>query len=229
MPVAPFPINYPPEMEETRRQTIQALGSDDPDSSRLERCRFKSRCNSCFCPLCCKGRAYRDKGRILEAANNVPTKSLRFATFKTKDVALDNLREAGQIIMQTGRTVLGRLGVSGYVCRLECSFEEWHDNVHAHAHAIIHTPSGGRGYIPASAFEDEWLSALPSSLHPVTDAVHVAPVRDLEAAATYISKSPFFQTSAARTVAALRQLRGVQRVAYRGSLANSHHAHCAAA
>jgi hypothetical protein len=93
------------------------------------------------------------------------------------------VREAGQTIIHAGRTALKSLGVSGYVCRLETSFEDWHDNVHTHAHAIVDSPSGGRGYIPASAFEDEWLKALPASLHPLQNAAHIAPVRDLEAAA----------------------------------------------
>jgi hypothetical protein len=123
--------------------------------------------------------------------------------------------------MESGRKALARLGVSGYVLRTETSFEDWNvGSYHAHAHAIVDSPSGGRGFIPNAAFEDEWLSALPASLHPVTNGVHVSPVRDIEAAATYLSKSPFGSHLEAvqRTVATIAATKGLQRLSLRGSL-----------
>jgi hypothetical protein len=123
--------------------------------------------------------------------------------------------------------VFKKLKVAGYAARLENSFEEWGDKYHAHVHALIDAPSGGRGFIPAGAWTSEWLDALPAHLHPLERGAHVSPVRNLEASCTYLTKSPFFAyvNDAQRIVAGIEACKGMQRSVIRGSMGS---AHCAA-
>jgi hypothetical protein len=167
------------------------------------------------------------KGRILGVADNVPMSRLKFGTFTAKDVPLDSLREAGREIMQTGGRVLKTLKVGDYAARLETSFEEWGDNYHAHLHALVDSPSGGRGFIPRGAWLDEWLGELPTHLHPIEGGAHVEPVRNLEASCTYLTKSPFFDyvSNAERIVAGIAACKGMRRTIIRGSMAEA--AQCA--
>jgi hypothetical protein len=227
--VLPFqPFTYPPQLESIRDQVLNVL-DDSNERRRIALCKGSSlQCHSSFCPSCVRGRAFKEKGRILEACQQVAPSRLKFGTFKTRDVALDALRETGQIIMETGRRVFERLGVDGYVARLETSFEDWSDLYHPHGHAIIDSPSGGRGFIPRQVWEDEWLGALPSDLHPLEQGAHVTPVRDLVASAAYMTKSQFLEHSAARTVAAIRELKGVRKLNRGGSLKDRVAAQCAA-
>ena len=68
------------------------------------------------------------------------------------------------------------------------------------------------------AFEER-MGVLPDARH-LTQAVHVSNVRDLEAASTYLTKSPFGAHLEAvnRTVATIAATKGLQRLSLRGSL-----------
>jgi hypothetical protein len=215
-----IPFNYPGQLEPIRAGVLETLGQESLESRKIRSCRYKSRCHSIYCPLCCRQSGYEMKGRILGVADNVPMSRLKFGTFTAKDVPLDSLREAGREIMHAGGRVLKTLKVSGYAGRLETSFEEWGDDYHAHLHVLIDSPSGGRGFIPRDAWLDEWLRELPTYLHPVEGEAHVEPVRNLEASCTYLTKSPFFAyvDNAERIVAGISACKGMRRSIIRGSI-----------
>lgn len=95
------------------------------------------------------------------------------------------------------------------------------DEYHAHLHALIDSPSGGRGFIPRDTWRDEWLAALPAHLHPVEGGAHLTPVRDLEATCNYLTKSPFSENvrdHEKRVVEALLACKGMRRTVIKGSL-----------
>lgn len=130
--------------------------------------------------------------------------------------------------MRTSRQVFKRLGASGHITRLEVSFEDWGDLYHPHLHHLIDTPPGGRRFIPLTAYEQEWLEALPHYLHPGENAGHIETVRNLDAVCAYTAKSPFSDWIAgkervARTVAAIRETKGLQKITFRGSLGGPAH------
>ncbi|SRR6266851_1308043 len=94
-------------------------------------------------------------------------------------------------------------------------------NYHAHLHALIDSPSGGRGFISRGAWRDEWLGALPAHLHPLEGGAHVTPVRDLEATCKYLTKSPFskhVRDHEKRVVEALLASKGMRRTIIKGSM-----------
>jgi hypothetical protein len=83
--------------------------------------------------------------------------------------------------------------------------------------------AGGRAFIPSHAFQDEWLAALPADLHPVQGGAHIKPVRILDAATEYMTKSPFHQhveaEEATRIVQVIAATKGLQKFTTRGSMA----------
>jgi hypothetical protein len=224
-------FDYPGPLEPVRAQVLKALANEPDESRKIAACRYKSKCDSIYCPLCTRQYGRSCKGRILEASGALPPKRLRFATFTTRDVALGDLRATTGQIMDATRRTMKSLKVDGYAARLETSFEEWTDDYHPHIHALIDSPSGGRGFIPPAAFEHEWLAALQADLHPIEGGAHAKPVRILDAAAEYMFKSPFHQhvksEEVARIVQTISATKGLQKVAFRGSMATP--AQCAAA
>jgi hypothetical protein len=229
-PTIPFQsFSYPGQLEPIRESVLKTLGQESAEVSKLRSCRYTSRCHSVYCPHCLCQSGYEQKDRIMLAASQVAGARLKFGTFTAKDVPLGSLRDAGREIMQAGARALKTLKVDGYAARLETSFEEWGDNYHAHLHALIDSPSGGRGFIPRDAWRDEWLRALPSYLHPVKGGGHVKPVRNLEETCYYLTKSPFFEhvSNTERVVAGIAACKGMRRTIIRGSMTGGT-AHCAA-
>jgi hypothetical protein len=215
-------VTYPGKLEPIRAGVLEALGRDSQEGRKIQSCRYKSRCHSTLCPLCLRQRGYEMKDRIMQAASQVAGARLRFGTFVARDVSLDSLRETGRELMQAVGRVFKTLKVDGYAGRLEASFEEWRDEYHVHVHALIDSPSGGRGFIPRDAWRDEWLGSLPAHLHPVEGGAQVTPVRDLEATCNYLTKSPFSEhvrDHEKRVVEALLACKGMQRTIIRGSMA----------
>jgi hypothetical protein len=198
------------------------LGRESVEGRKIQSCRYGSRCHSIFCPACLRQDGYKQKDRVVRAASLITGARLKFGTFVAKDVALESLREAGREILQAGGRVFRKLKVDGYAARLEVSFEDWGDKYHAHLHALVDSPSGGRGFVPRDAWRDEWLNALPSSLHPIEGGAHVTPIRDLEATCKYLTKSPFFdhvREEAERVVNTITACKGMTRSVMRGSFA----------
>jgi hypothetical protein len=213
-------FNYPGLLEPVRDAVIKTLGHQTEEGRKIRACRYKSRCHSIYCPLCCRQAGYERKNRILGAACLLSRARLKFGTFTTKDVPLDTLRDVGQQIMRTGRRVLTKLKVTGYAARLETSFEQWGEHYHPHLHALIDSPPGGRGFVSAHAWLNEWLGNLPNDLHPADGGAHVAPVRELRASCTYLTKSPFsdYVGNAERIIDGITTCKGMRQAMSRGSL-----------
>lgn len=225
-----FISSYPEQLAPVRDIVLGLVPVEE--QSKLLSCRYKSQCNSVYCPLCSRQSGHKWKGRILEAAGTLSPKRLRFATFTTRDVPLGDLRATAGHVMDATRRTLKSLKVSGYAARLEVSFEEWAaDDCHPHVHILVDSHSGGRSFIPVHAFTDTWLESLPSNLHPVDGGAHVKPVRILDAAAAYMTKSPFHEhvkaEEAARIVQVIAAMKGLQKFTLRGSMTTA--AQCAAA
>jgi hypothetical protein len=221
------PYVYPSLLEPLRTQVIETLSqSDNHDECRkIARCKGSFfQCGSVYCPSCLRGDSYHLKNRIVCACDHARYKrNLKFARFKCVDVPLDALRETSGTLMRTSRQMFKRLGVPGHITQLEVSFEGWRDLYHPHIHSLIDTPPGGRRFISPSAYEQEWLEALPDHLHPRENAGHIETVRDLDAVCTYTAKSPFRswiedRARVARTVAVIRETKGLQQTYFRGSL-----------
>jgi hypothetical protein len=114
---------------------------------------------------------------------------------------------------------MAKLKVAQYAACLEVSTQDHATTFHPHTHGIVNTPSRGRGYIPNYAWEDEWLNALPTHLHPVAPA-HCAPVRNLEASVAYITKSPYAAwldgQDISQTIAAIDATRNLHKAIQKG-------------
>ncbi|WP_348269418.1 hypothetical protein P8936_11665 [Edaphobacter paludis] len=150
----------------------------------------------------------------------MPPSRLKMATFTSADVDLDGLRDSVAQIMQAIRTTLRNLGIEHCAAKGEASIVAWADSFHPHVHAIVNTAPGGKGYIKASDWQHEWLSALPSYLQPPIGGAHVKPVRDLERACRYFTKSPFrYATSSTigSVLEGISALKGVVRFSTSGA------------
>jgi hypothetical protein len=137
--------------------------------------------------------------------------------------------------MKAARKTFKSLDVENYALTLETSFEHWNSDYHAHAHALVEIPTGGRSFISRDRWDDAWHDSLPAELHAVdTDgAAHVRPVRDLESTCHYLHKTPFLKLvaereAAARMVATILETKGLRRRESRGSLAATETEQCAA-
>jgi Site-specific DNA methylase len=217
--------NYPEELEPIRRSVIDQLSHTSLcplEISKLSNCRYKSLCRSIYCPYCLHSGGHTFYRAVLRAAKGVPRRRLRFATLTVRDVPLDDLRAACKEIQRATRQTFSTLGTAHYACHLETSFGSWTEDYHPHVHALIDSPSGGKGFVSTERWETEWLRSLHRDLHPVGTAAHVKPVRDLAAACSYLSKSPFYKCVAertARTMAAIQATKGLRKVIQRGHLA----------
>jgi hypothetical protein len=221
-PVPTSRTSYPDLLEPIRSHVLSHL--EPLEQRKLMNCHYKSQCRSLFCPSCLRARSHREKRRVLETAGRIPSNRLRFATFTVRDVPIDILRDTTQEIMQATRRTMAKLKNAHYAARLETSFESWNENYHPHAHVLLDSPPGGRNFTSADQWRDTWLSSLPSELHPreAGKGAHVEPVRDLEAACTYLTKSPFHAWVAentARTLATIQTCKGIHKVTTRGNLA----------
>ena len=210
-----------PELPPLQLAAFDSLaGTDLTEARKLLTCRTRSQCRSIFCPSCAQKAGYQHKHRIFEAASTLKPARLKFGTFPGRDVPLDALREAGQVLMQSARTLCKRL-TGGSVIRLEVS-DPMTADFHAHVHALLDTPAGGKDFISADTWEAEWRSELPQWLHPVQTGAHVKPVRDLNASSCYLSKSAFTSAKCAEAIRhavnSIRALKGIPKFSYHGTL-----------
>lgn len=195
------------------------------EQQKLSSCRPHSNCTSRFCPHCLQRAGFKRERDLLQVATNLG-QPLKFATLTGSDVRLEGLRDASTILMQTARTVCRQLKVRGSALRLEVSDPGTND-FHPHVHGLLDTPTGGRGRISATTWQDAWLSELPAWLHPTVGGAHVRPVRSLGSACNYMMKSAFASLcegaydgdDVARTIAYIESCKGVQQFSVRGTLA----------
>ena len=195
------------------------------EQQKLSSCRPHHYCNSTFCPHCLKRAGFQRQTRLLQVASNVPH-PLKFGTFTGRNLPMGRVREASTVLMQTARTVCKRFKVKGFALRLEVSDPKGLD-LHPHVHGLIDTPSGGRGYVSPSDWQDAWLHALPQDLHPTVGGAHIKPVRNLGASCNYLLKSAFSALcedaydgdDIERVVAYITACKGTQQFSVRGSLA----------
>ncbi|WP_373695290.1 protein rep [Edaphobacter paludis] len=228
-PVNPNRSTYPnyPDRLEPIRQSILAHLSNDPSTYsqeifKISNCRYRSLCRSIYCPYCLHSGGHSFYRAVLQASMGLPRHRLCFATFAVRDVPLAALRAACKEIMASTRKTFSKLETAHYACHLETSFEKWSEDYHPHAHALIDSPSGGRRFISPDQWETQWLHSLPPDLRPRETGTHVKPVRDLAAACSYLSKSPFHEWVAgrtARTIATIQATKGLHKVIQRGHLA----------
>jgi hypothetical protein len=138
------------------------------------------------------------------------------------DTPVQAVREVSQQIMGAARRTFKKLGVLGYTAQVENSFRDWDDSYHPHVHAIVHTTSGGRNFVPSHVWGREFYTELPNSLHPTTDGVKVEGViEDLFACATYVTKSPYTGASVLdipRIIDSIQACAGLPQFYSRGSL-----------
>ena len=126
--------------------------------------------------------------------------------------------------MLAGRSTLKNLGIVNYASRFEFSTEDWNEDNHPHLHALVDTPSGGRDYVSADGWLNEWLTQLPEWLHPVEGGSHVKPIRNLAATCSYLMKSAYTAvapgaSSIGKMVSGLLATKGIQKLNLRGTLA----------
>jgi hypothetical protein len=210
---------YPASVDHLRGLVLGSLPAA-LDRRTLENCRVKSRCGRLSCPACSGRTSYIQGQRVLAAAEKMPPSRLKVATLTAADVYLDGLRDSVTQIMQATRKTLRNLGVAHYAAKSETSVASWADSFHPHVHAVVNTAAGGKSYIRADDWTNEWLSALPSYLHPPIGGAHVRPVRNLEGACRYFTKSPFrYATSSTigSVLGSIAALEGVVRFSTSGA------------
>jgi len=152
-------------------------------------------------------------------ASTIPERRLRVATLTTADVPLDELRNSVAQIMRSTKTAMKALNLAHYAGKAEFSIVPWDERFHPHAHILASTPPG-KGYIKADDWENEWLTALPSYMHPSSGGAHVKPVRKLAEACGYVTKSPFryaSESTIGQIVAGIEATRGLRRFATSGA------------
>lgn len=179
--------------DSTLHSIVSRMFDGNQEEQRLELCRPYSRCNSSYCPHCTRIRAEAHSNQIRFAAEQTPeNRRLVLATLKGAGCVLENLREYSLTLTQTTRKILKSLGIGDYTLKLETAEDECEGfDYLPHVHVLADTPAMGRSCIPASRWEDAWLSELPAWLHPVQGGSQVENVRSIPAACTYITKSPF--------------------------------------
>jgi len=212
-----FPNGYPPAVSHLQQLAIGSLPIQRED---LSKCRLQSRCNAYDCPACSGRISYIQSQRVLKAAEMMPPSRLKMATFTAANVDLDGLRDSVSQIMQATRTTLKNLGIAQYAAKSEAPVTGLPDWFHPHVHAIVNTAPGGKGYIRVADWQNEWLSALPSYLHPPIGGAHVKPVRELEAACRYFTKSPFHNATSSTigsVLGSIAALKGVVRFSTLGA------------
>jgi hypothetical protein len=166
----------------------------------------------------------RQKRKLFQVASQIPASRLKFATFKSADVPLDTLRDAGKALMKAGRSTLKALKIPDHAIRLETSCADWTDSYHPHLHSILSTAPGGRNYISPDGWENAWMADLPTWLQPV-QGTHIATVRNLQAASSYFTKSPFADYAestgemVARIINGIEATRGIHKYSVRGKFA----------
>jgi hypothetical protein len=170
---------------------------------------------------------YRRSEQVFKAASEIPESRLKFATFTCLDVPLRGLRESAKHLVNAARKTLRNAGTKNFALRLESFSETWSDLYHPHVHALLDTPNGGRNYVSADAWETEWLTALPSWLHPIGSGSHVKPVRDLRKTCSYLAKSPYAEYADTSNENAIRRVvdsilatKGIQQFNVRGTFAS---------
>jgi hypothetical protein len=223
------PNRYPTDLLQMREQVLATL-PDIHEKGRVSSCKgYHSQCNSIYCPSCVRAGLYHRRGRIVTACSSLTErrrKNLQFATLLTADVPLEELRAVAKTSADAMRKTLRSVGVSGHVTCAEISFPRWDDQCHLHYHCLIDSAPSGRGYVPKGALTDAWMSALPADLLPPLVEVHIKPVDSLEAVATYVCTSPFFDyvkaqaslKEVSRTLDAIRETKGLPKITSRGSL-----------
>jgi hypothetical protein len=202
---------------------IGALPTWDSHRFRLTQCRRWSRCGSNLCPTCSFAKAFKRRDVLHGTASTIAPKRLRLITLNGADQPLESLRECSRQMMTAARQTLKNLKVPGAALKLESSFLHWDKGIyHPHAHLLADTPTGGRGFIPAHAWGDEFFERLPNCWHPTADHVDVSGTIDsVFASASYLTKSPFHGASTldvARIVAAIDATAGLQQYVCFGTL-----------
>jgi hypothetical protein len=191
------------------------------ERAKVSSCRSGLGCNSIYCPSCLQRAGLRQQTQVSQAASRIG-RPLKFGTFTGLDVPIEGLREASQTLMQTARTVSSRLAPAGSAIRLEVS-DPMTENFHAHAHAILVTPSGGRNFVSEDDWQNEWLSELPQWLHPVEGGAHVEAIRNLGATCNYLTQSAYAKCADAsretirRVLDSITATKGLQKFKMRGS------------
>lgn len=163
---------------------------------------------------------------MLAACHSLPErrrKSLRFATFTTRDVRLQDLRVVAKESQTAVHKTLKSVGVTGSISRLEASFPDWTDEVHPHTHVILDSAPSGRSFIPRAEFTEAWREHLPEELHAPESEVHIETIRDIVATSAYVTKSPFYdyvkeQADIERTISVITALHGLPKLVAKGSL-----------
>jgi hypothetical protein len=216
--------NYPSQLDPIRQGILSTLALDAAERQKLQTCRYKSHCHSSYCPHCLQQAGYRQQKKVFKAASQIPSPRLRFATFKSADVPLEALRDAGETLVKAGRSTLKKLKVPDYALRLETSYPAWSLDFHPHLHSILSTAPGGRNYIAPAKWESAWLAELPSWLHPV-QGTHIETVRDLQQSSSYLTK-PLFADYAESTggmveriVNGITATKGITTFSVRGAFA----------
>jgi hypothetical protein len=200
---------------------IAAIGPDSIEGRKIAGCRYHSRCSSSLCPFCCMTAASRKAKNLNLAAVMLPeSRRLHFPTFVAADVPLKSLNTACKALMTAARSTMRTLGVADYALSQETSIAS--ESYHAHVHSLTSTPKSGRGYLPSGAWEETWLSYLPTDLHPNRSAVFVEPVESIGAVSQYVCKSPFKDVTSdatiQRIVNALFETKGLRRFETSGRL-----------
>ncbi len=218
----PFQSDYPSDLYSIRAGVLATLGTNSPEGQKLSSCRFHSGCSSSFCPSCTRKAGILRKQQMLQAAASIPESRLKFGTFTSQDVHVDNLRETSKLLMSAGRSTLKALKVDGYALQLQVSHDGGSHDYHPHLHILLDTPTGGRNHVARDAWEDAWLAHLSADLHTSSSAI-VGPVRSIAASCQYITRSPYADCAPVPDGAAIQRIvdsifvtKGVQKFNLRG-------------
>jgi hypothetical protein len=216
---------YPSLLAPVREAVLNTLGRTSAEGRKIASCKgSRFQCRSTFCPSCIRQKLYRQELTILDSLKQVAGTPLKFATLTAKDVPLAGLRDATSELLKAGRRIMKRIRSRGHLMRAEVSLPHYSDQFHPHLHAMVDYPSGGRHYVPMSAWQDEWLAELPAWLQPSHGGADVRPVTNRAGLAGYMTKSPFAycahapQSHVDRIVSGIFETKGLARFDQNGSL-----------
>jgi hypothetical protein len=169
------------------------------ETRRLPTCLgTRSGCESPYCPSCSKRRFFKLEKRLWKVASRLDPSELRYLTFLVADCSDFELRSTAKGVKAVAIQMLkDNPSLQGWFMRLEVTPTPkrpgmFHPHIHVLAHFKPESLSGGNS-VSLRKWQTAWKSRLPEDARTRKKPVVIDPVDELDRAAGYICKSPWYR------------------------------------